>query len=101
MVGSGTQTTFSDIFRPCRFLPSVFFHLLRGHESAYKSKHHLEFLSISQAYLDVNGKVRLYQPDLNMRRPERSAQRLMIPVSRPHISSTIGMTNFALAIQWR
>jgi branched-chain amino acid aminotransferase len=35
-----------------------------------------------QAYLGPDGKVRLFRPDLNMRRLERSMARLALPVSR-------------------
>jgi len=51
-----------------------------------RRERHLKFPSnIFKAYLGANGEVRLYRPDLNMRRLERSARRLALPVSR-HIS---------------
>jgi branched-subunit amino acid aminotransferase/4-amino-4-deoxychorismate lyase len=34
-----------------------------------------------KAYVDENGKVRLFRPDMNMKRMNRSMQRLMLPVS--------------------
>ena len=97
MVRTRNQAIRTGYARPLRVLFPVRRQLVRGYEGGSPVLSDVVRLETYvcmtfQAYLGPDGKVRLFHPELNMRRMERCVVRLALPVrftSVPFLSSSL------------
>lgn len=84
VVPSRDQTTRTAHARPLLVLFPIWHQHIRGYEGAFvtgaRSVEELNTVN-HEAYLGPDGKARLFRPEMNMRRLERSMARMALPVS--------------------